>query len=131
MLVGSFFKNINPKYKSHFFSGLSFNSLNCKKGNIFFAIKGTKIDANKYINDAIKKGAKTIISDQKFQDIKDNILYINTTNVRKLLAEISFKVFKNKPKNIIAITGTNGKSSIADFYFQILKLNNKNRTRLT
>ena len=125
MLIGTYFKKINYKHKNHFFSGLSFNSLNCKKGNIFFAIKGTEIDANKYINDAIKKGAKTIISDQKFQDIKDNILYINTTNVRKLLAEISFKVFKNKPKNIIAITGTNGKSSIADFYFQILKLNKK------
>jgi len=52
-------------------------------------------------------------------------LYINTNNVRKLLAETAFKINNKKPKNLIAVTGTNGKSSVADFYYQILKLNNK------
>jgi len=125
MLIGNYIKKINPKYKSHFFSGLSFNSSNCKKNNIFFAIKGVEIDGNKYIDDAIKKGAKIIISNQKFQGMKNDILFIKTKNVRKLLAETAFKVFKHKPKNLIAVTGTNGKSSVAEFYFQILKLNRK------
>ena len=58
MLVGNFFRNLNPKYKNHFFYGLSFNSLTCKKNNIFFAIQGTKIDGSKFIKDAIKKGGK-------------------------------------------------------------------------
>jgi MurE/MurF fusion protein len=125
MLIGNYFKKINSKYKTHFFSGLSFNSTKCKKNNIFFAIKGNEIDGNKFINDAIKKGAKTIISEQKFQGTKENILFIKTKNVRKTLSEMSFKVFKKKPKNLIAVTGTNGKSSISEFYFQILKLNKK------
>jgi len=124
MLVGSFFKNINPKYKSHFFSGLSFNSLNVKKNNIFFSIKGTKINGNQFIKNAIKKGAKTIVSNLNFQGLKNNVLYIKTNNPRKLLSEVASKVYKNKPKNLIAVTGTNGKSSIADFYYQILDLNN-------
>lgn len=125
MLIGTYFKNFNLKYKNHFFSGLSFNSLTCKKNNIFFAIKGTEIDGNKFIKDAIKKGAKTVVSNQKFQGLKNNILYIRNKNVRKILSEIAFKVNKKKPKNLIAVTGTNGKSSIVDFYFQILKLNKK------
>ena len=125
MLIGNYFNKINDKYKNHFFSGLCFNSLNCKRNDIFFAINGTKINGNRYILDAIKKGSKTIVSDQNFQGIKNKILYIKTSNVRKLLAETSYKVFKEKPKNIIAITGTNGKSSIADFYFQFLKQNKK------
>ena len=62
MLIGSYFKNLDSKYKNHFFSGLSFNSLTCKKNNIFFAIKGNKTDGNKFIKDAIKKGARTIVS---------------------------------------------------------------------
>jgi len=126
MLVRNFFRNLNSKYKNHFFYGLSFNSLTCKKNNIFFAIQGTKIDGNKFIKDAIKKGAKTIVSNQKFQGLKNNILYISVKNVRKTLSEISCKVYKKKPKNLIAVTGTNGKSSIADFYYQILKFQNPN-----
>ena len=125
MLIGNYFKKINLKYKRHYFSGLSFNSLTCKKDNIFFAIQGSAIDGNKFINNAITKGAKTIISNQKFEGIKKDILYIKSKNVRKLLSETAFRMCKHKPKNLIAVTGTNGKSSVANFYFQILTLNKK------
>ena len=66
-----------------------------------------------------------ITLDTIIQGIKNNILYIQSLNVRKSLAEISYSTCKFKPNNLIAVTGTNGKSSIADFYFQILKLNKK------
>ena len=125
MIIGNFIKGIELKNKNHYFSGLCFNSLHCKKDNIFFAIKGTKIDGNKFINHAIKKGANTIISNQKFEGIKKRILFIKSSNVRKSLSEFAYRIYQNKPKNIIAVTGTNGKSSVADFYFQILKLNKK------
>ena len=125
MIIGNFIKGIELKYKNHYFSGLCFDSKKCKKNNIFFAIKGTKVDGNKFINHAIQKGAKTIISNQKFQGRKKNILFIKSSNVRKSLSEFAYTIYKDKPKNIIAITGTNGKSSVADFYFQILKLNKK------
>ena len=125
MIIGNFIKGIELKHKNHYFSGLCFNSLRCKKYDIFFAIKGTKIDGNKFINQAIQKGARTIISNQKFEGIKKNILFIKSSNVRKSLSEFSYAIFKDKPKNIVAVTGTNGKSSVADFYFQILKLNKR------
>ena len=125
MLIGNYFKKINLKNKNHYFSGLSFNDQTCKKSNIFFAIKGNEKDGNKFIESAIQRGAKTIVSNKKFQGIKNNILYIKSLNVRKSLAEISFNICRSKPNNLIAVTGTNGKSSIADFYFQILKLNKK------
>ena len=125
MLIGNFFKKIKSKYKKHNFTGLSFNSSKSKKENIFFAIKGNKVNGHMFIDQAIKNGAKTIISHKKFEGIKKNILYIKSTNVRKLLSETAYNICKNKPSNLIAITGTNGKSSIADFYFQILKLNKK------
>ena len=70
MIIGNFIKGIELKNKNYHFSGLCFNSAKCKKDNIFFAIKGTKIDGNKFINDAIQKGAKIIISNLKFEGIK-------------------------------------------------------------
>ena len=125
MLIGNFLKNIKKEFQNHQFAGLSFNSADCKKDYIFFAIKGKKSDGNKFIDYAIKKGAKTIISEQKFEGIKNKVLFLRSKNVRKLLSELSYKITKNKPKNLIAVTGTNGKSSIADFYFQLLNLSNK------
>ena len=65
MYLGNFIENINKKYYKTYFSGLAFNSKQVKKNNIFFAIEGTKFDGNKYIFDAIKKGAKIIISKKK------------------------------------------------------------------
>ena len=85
MLVGNFFKNINPKNKSHYFSGLSFNSLKVKKNDIFFAIKGTKINGNKFINKAIKKGAKTIVSNLSFQGKKNASIFFFAISIPPLL----------------------------------------------
>ncbi len=125
MYLKDFIPNINKRYKKVFFSGVSFDSSKVKKNNIFFAIKGNNFDGNDYIESAIKKGAKVIISEKKFKKKKQKIVYLYSKNVRKLLAEISYEVFKKKPKTLVAVTGTNGKSSIADFYYQILNLNSK------
>ncbi len=125
MIVGKYFKKINPEIKKHYFSGINFNSRLCKKNNIFFAIKGNKIDGNKFISHAISKGAKTIIHNKKFEGFKNEILYLSFKNVRKILAETSYNLFNPKIRNLIAVTGTNGKSSVCNFYFQILKFNKK------
>ena len=125
MLLGDYFHNIKNNYKKFFFSGISFDSNQIKKDNIFFAIRGNKVDGNNFISSAIKNGAKIIVTEKKKHELKNDILFVQSKNVRKLLAEISFKINNKIPKNIIAVTGTNGKSSIADFYYQILNLNNK------
>ena len=125
MYLGNFIKNLDRKYYKTYFTGVAFNSKQVKKHNIFFAIKGTKFDGNKYIFDAISKGAKIIISKKDIKLNNKNIVFLKDNNPRKLLAEISFKLIKKKPKNLVAVTGTNGKSSIANFYYQILTLNNK------
>ena len=125
MLLKDYIPNVKNKFRKSFFSGIAFDSSKVKKNDIFFAIKGNNIDGNNFITDAIEKGSKIIISEKKIKKSKNKILYIQTKNIRKLLAEVSFKIYNRKPKNLIAVTGTNGKSSVADFYYQILKLNKK------
>ncbi len=126
MLLGKLFKNINKKYKSIKFKNIRFNSKECKSNDIFFAIRGNNSNGNHYINDAVNNGARTIVSNLKFEGFnKNKILFIYCKDPRELLAEAASNFYNQKPKNIIAVTGTNGKTSIANFYYQILTLNNK------
>jgi len=125
MLLKDYIPNLDKKYKNIFFSGISSNSSTVSKKHIFFAIKGSKFDGYNYINQAIKKGANVIITERKIIKKKGNIIFLRSSNVRKLLAKVSYKILNKKPKKLVAVTGTNGKSSIADFFYQILNLNSK------
>ena len=100
--------------------GLSSDTRSLKKGDLFFALKGSQNNGEKFINQALKKGACAIITSKK---IKGSSKIIQMNNVRDCLEKTCSKFYHKKPKNIIAVTGTNGKSSVADFFHQILTLN--------
>ena len=125
MFLGDFINNLDKKFQKVYFSGIAFDSKKVKKDNIFFAIKGNTYDGNLFIADAIKKGARVIISKKNILLNNKKVIFIRLKNPRKILAELSYSFIKKKPKRLIAVTGTNGKSSVADFYFQILNLNSK------
>jgi len=124
MLLKNLIKKIPKDKKNITISGLSTNSGKVKKNNIFFAIKGNKVNGENYISDAITNGASVIVCSKSYKIRNKNIYIIKTNNVRNLLSEIASRFFKSKPKNIFAVTGTNGKTSVADIFYQLLRINN-------
>ena len=60
MLLKKIIKNI-PEKKNLRITGLSTNSKEVKKGYIFFAIKGNKHNGEKFIKEAISKGAAVVV----------------------------------------------------------------------
>ena len=58
------------------------DSSKVKKNDVFFAIKGNKVDGNNYIDLAIRKGAKVIVSEKKKIKKKDKIVFLYSSNVR-------------------------------------------------
>ena len=124
MLLKKLIKNLPEKKKKLRIKGLSINSKNISKGFIFFAIRGYKSNGEKFIKEAVTKGAEVVICSKKCKYINNKILVIKTSNIKRLLSEITSSFYKLKPNNIIAVTGTNGKTSVADLFYQILNLNN-------
>ena len=123
MLLKNLIKNISKNKKNIFISGLSSNSKEIKKNYIFFAIKGNKINGEKFILQAIQKGAAVIVCSRSCNIKNNKVLIIKTNKIRNFLSEVASKFYPLKPKNIFAITGTNGKTSVADIFYQILEIN--------
>ena len=124
MLLKNLIKNISKEKKDILISGITTNSKEVKKNYIFFAIKGSKENGEKFIEEAYTNGASVIVCSVKCKIKNKEIPVIRTTKIRHFLSLVASRFYKLKPKNIIAVTGTNGKTSVADIFYQILRMNN-------
>ena len=85
MRLKSFFKNLKSDFSNKSFEGFEFNSKKIKKNYIFFAIKGSKFNGNHFINEAISKGARIIVSNKFNTGIDKGIYYIKVSDPRLAL----------------------------------------------
>ena len=102
--------------------GLTLDSRDVREGYLFAALPGTKTDGRKYIDQAIKSGAKAILapSGTPLPDAaNDGVLFITDDNPRLRFARIVSEFYGEQPDCIVAVTGTNGKTSVANFCQQL------------
>ncbi len=105
---------------------LSADSRKIKSGGLFLAVKGVEKDGNDFIDEAIKNGAKVIItSNLNIANIPKNIEVISSKKPRSLFAKVANNFYQPQPNFFAGITGTNGKTSIASFTAQLWQTFNK------
>jgi UDP-N-acetylmuramoyl-L-alanyl-D-glutamate--2,6-diaminopimelate ligase len=97
------------------------DSRDVKAGDLFIAVKGATVDGHQFIDDAIKKGASVIISEQTVE-LKKDIAVLLVEDTRKLLGPLAQKLAGNPAEKltIIGVTGTNGKTTVATLVWQVL-----------
>jgi murE/murF fusion protein len=120
MLLKKIINNLPQNIKNINIEGLSQDSRQIKKNYLFFAVKGKKFNGEKYILNAVSKGAKAVICSQNCQIKTNKVPVIKVKNISALIIQACKIFYNKKPDNIIAVTGTNGKSSVAEFYHQLL-----------
>ena len=96
------------------------------KNSAFICLKGIDTDGHKYINEAIKKGANTIILEDEI-DIKEDVTVIKLDNTRESLGYLSSNFFNHPEDKLIkiGITGTKGKTTISWMLKKVLESQNE------
>ena len=84
MLLKNLIRDIPKDKKKIIISGISTNSKKIKKNYIFFAIKGKKFNGEKFIKDAVYKGASVIVCSKSCKIRNSSILIIKTNKIRHL-----------------------------------------------
>ncbi len=93
--------------------GITNDSRKVSGGDVFVAIKGYTSDGHKYIPDALKNGASTVICAEVPDNSRTLGNFICVNNPRRTLASAANIIYGHPSEklNISAVTGTNGKTS--------------------
>jgi len=108
---------LEPQAEATAVTGLAVDSRAVQRGDLFFALSGSKTDGARFIESAIASGAVAVAGDHPPPRI--SVPFVLTPNPRRALALAAAKFFPRQPATIAAVTGTSGKTSVAAFTRQI------------
>jgi len=102
-------------------TGLAYDSREVKIGDIFFCIKGFKVDGHNFAKRAEEAGAAALIVEEIQSDL--NVTQIQVDNVRVAMARAASIFFDHPTRKLklIGITGTNGKTTSGFMVDSILR----------
>ncbi len=106
-------------------TSVAYNSRQVEPGGIFFAIRGEKTDGNRFVADAMERGARVIASElpRPASDLPQTIEWVQPASARKALATAAAN-FYGRPAQalkLVGVTGTNGKTTTTYLIDSILR----------
>lgn len=117
---------LNELYKCNYdvnIEGISVNSKDTKKGDLFVCIMGRKVDRHNYIDEAINNGAAALVTNR---DVNVSVPYIKVENPNNEVIYLSKKIYNNPQEKLkmYGVTGTDGKTSVATIVSNLLGTDN-------
>jgi UDP-N-acetylmuramoyl-L-alanyl-D-glutamate--2,6-diaminopimelate ligase len=106
--------------------GVTYDSRKVAPGSLFFALRGAKADGNRFIEDALARGAAAIASESlRPNDAPSHLVWIHLAlgTERRALATVSANFFNHPAAalKLVGITGTNGKTTTSFLVDSILR----------
>ncbi len=109
-------------------SGVEYDSRRVVPGSLFVAMRGETTDGNRYIEQAVARGAVAVVTDSAAAyDATANgpldVVLVEVPHGRRALATIAANVFGHPERKIrlSGVTGTNGKTTTAYLLEQLLR----------
>lgn len=112
MTLGELYKIFSEKNLN-----ISTDTRKISAGDIFFALKGDNFDGNKFIDEALGKGASFTVCENS-EDLRENVVVV--TDNTKALQEFASIHRESLKIPIVAITGSNGKTTTKELVREVL-----------
>ena len=99
---------------------LQIDSRRITKGSVFIAIRGG-IDGHQFIDQAIERGASSIICETLPSILRDDVVYVQVENSAAAAGEMAHNFYGHPSEKVrlVGVTGTNGKTTVATILFKL------------
>ena len=109
--------NLESNENETFINGISNKSKEIDSNELFAAIPGEKTHGAKFWQEALKNGAKAVLTDSQGAQLigQVSVPVLISQDIKKIVGEISSHIYENPSQKIqvFGITGTNGKTTTA------------------
>ena len=92
--------------------GVAYSSSDVSEGFCFVALRGANTDGNKFVSDALARGAAAVVTERADCNC-GNAVKIVVSDAREAMARISCSFYGNPSSEmkLVGVTGTNGKTT--------------------
>jgi len=92
--------------------GVAYHSQDVIPGGIFVALKGARTDGHRFLDAALSRGAKVIVTEQDLTP-PPGVTVVRVPDARLALAHLAAGFYRHPSRELVlvGITGTNGKTT--------------------
>ena len=116
LLSGAAIVPLDPVDVDPAICGVQLDSRRIGEGDLFFALKGERVDGERFVAQAVRRGARAIVAaSTRPQSLEPGIAWVRVDEPRGTTGPIS-KEFYGRPDEaltLVGITGTNGKTTVS------------------
>ena len=104
-----------PDLRSVDVTGMTADSRNVKAGDLFVAVLGNDHDGHRFIDEAIARGARGILTSRPVERVDDEVVVICDASLVEKRNQLAARLYGDPSQDLacIGVTGTNGKTSVA------------------
>jgi UDP-N-acetylmuramoyl-L-alanyl-D-glutamate--2,6-diaminopimelate ligase len=94
-------------------TGMAFDSGRVERGNVFFAVPGTRADGHDFVPLAIERGAAAVVVERK-PELTHGAAWVRVANVRRTMGQWAahYYAYPSRRLVVVGVTGTNGKTTV-------------------